>query len=122
MDWNFALQFITLIAAILSPVLVTILNNRHVQKLEKAKFQRSTKLDVLYQFVNSYSRLPDKPTGATGVISDFISDAYKAAVFLDEKKQNMMFTLINTVYSQKCNGGTRDMFTDCLLALFNAKS
>lgn len=121
MNWNIALQLITLIAAILSPVLVTWLNNRHIRKLEQMKFLQSAKFNIINQFVTSYSRLPDKSTGANAVIYDFISSAYNAARFLDAREQEKLFALINTIQLQQSNNGTRDIFTDCLLALFHTK-
>jgi len=65
-DWSAIISAITLLAAILSPVVTTIINNRHQAKLKKQAFFDSHRAEVIENFI--------RYTGSVNEVSSYAED------------------------------------------------
>lgn len=75
-DWNITLTGIALVAAVLSPVITTILTNRFQLKMKKSELLDQRKLDV----INGYLEAASETLYTFGVSEGF--QKYSAVIFL----------------------------------------
>lgn len=80
-DWNAALTGVALVAAIVSPVITTILTNRFQLKLIDRELLDQRKLDV----INGYLEAASGSAYVTGVQEDF--QRYRALILLYAPKE-----------------------------------
>lgn len=75
-DWSASAAWIALVVAIIAPVLTTIINNRHQEKMKEHELFEARKLDA----IENYLRYAGKASYQIGVPEEFAF--YKATIYL----------------------------------------
>lgn len=61
--WTAIISAITLLAAILSPIITTVINNRHIEKMENTNYYEKHRAEVIENYIKSAGAkisFPDK--------------------------------------------------------------
>lgn len=119
LDLSLTIVSIISLCAIISPVIVSIINNRHNLKIKKLEFKHKEFMEIFKNFTFQYYSLSTSEHYLTASKFQMIS-MQLAVVCKDISTRNNLMKLGNLVMKGKCRTNETDkLYEQCIKQLFN---
>ena len=99
-DWNLAISAITLLAAILSPIITTCVNNRHLRQIKQMELNNEKRTKNYYESVDvirSYLFVVSTFLHGDGNISEYEEYSHAIYLYIPSKKWGLIQKMDNAI-------------------------